>query len=89
MMSGVHACLTIQEQRIRASNDMKQLGKRFKEQRLKVTDRVKKRVAGVTVLPRRITVTASQFTEAVSERPVRFRTDLFRSGFIAPLMLAA
>ncbi|XP_075264465.1 uncharacterized protein LOC142356437 [Convolutriloba macropyga] len=64
----------LKEQRIRASNDMKQLGKRFKEQRLKVTDRVKKRVAGVTVLPRRITVTASQFTEACEAALVRVWT---------------
>lgn len=55
--------ICLQEQHIRASNDMRQLGKRLHEHQLRVADRVKKNVAGVRVFPRQLT---HQLSEVVS-----------------------
>jgi hypothetical protein len=63
-----------QEQRIRASNDIKQFGKKLKEQRLRVTDRVKKNVADVRVIPIRLTRTATEFSRNVRRRSKHPRT---------------
>mmetsp|Transcript_10083 Transcript_10083/g.24050 ORF Transcript_10083/g.24050 Transcript_10083/m.24050 type:complete len:150 (+) Transcript_10083:787-1236(+) len=62
------------EQRIRASYDMKQFGKKLHEQRLKVADRVKKNVAGVRVFPRQLTLTAAQLSQTCEAAFVRIWT---------------
>eukprot|EP00873_Tetraselmis_striata_P028241 jgi/Tetstr1/448505/TSEL_035771.t1 len=52
----------LKEQRIRASSDIKKLGKKLKEQHLRVADRVKKNVADARVIPTRLTRRATEFS---------------------------